>query len=342
MRALGMVVATLVLGGGSQPNGSPTGKLSAVAAGGGAVRALTDARSSQPALSPDGRTLAYVADQIRLIEVEGRDGRAVGTARGAQPRWSPNRRTLAYTAWDTTACVPPATHCAVTDVWTVNVDGTEERKVLGLAVHPAWSPDGRLLLFREFVGPAEAGFPTGALKIARPDGSHVRTLSGKVVETDGQFDPPSWSPNGRWIAFEATVTATRHRLFLVRPDGSGLHPLTAGSFPVWSPNGKVIAYERSEPATRRHPYRIDLWVIPAAGGRARRVSTGAECPSWSPDGRRIAFLTYGGAFAHLGVVRSDGRGRKLLATATDCDNGLSDFPSPPVWSSDGRSIYFVG
>ena len=80
-------------------------------------------------------------------------------------------------------------------------------------------------------------------------------------------------------------------------------------FPAWSPNGQLVAFERES----FRPYRISLWVIRRGGGRAHRVTADGQCPAWSPDGSRIAFLTY--ANPHLGVVRFDGQGRKLLSVA---------------------------
>ena len=335
-----VALLALALGGARVADEQRTGEISVISSSGGTTHPLTSGPALQPSLSPDGRTLAFVSDQIRVMSRDGSGQRPVGTANGERPQWSPNGGSLVYTAWDVSGCVPPAPKCAVTDVWTVNADGTGARRVLGLALHPSWSPNGRRLLFRDFVGPAEQVMPAGALKLAWADGSHVRILSRRIDAQSGEFNPAAWSPDGKWVAFSATTgtgAAAKDHLFLIRPDGSQLHLLTtAGMFPAWSPNGQLVAFERES----FRPYRISLWVIRRGGGRAHRVSADGECPAWSPDGARIAFLTY--ANPHLGVVRLDGRGRKLLSVATNCDDEYAHFPSPPVWSRDGHWIYFVG
>jgi Tol biopolymer transport system component len=84
-------------------------------------------------------------------------------------------------------------------------------------------------------------------------------------------------------------------------------------------------------------------VIPVNGKRARRLSAYGSCPTWSPRGKWIAFLTNRREVeAKLVIVRPDGRGRRVLATAANCDAFGWAEPSPAVWSRDGRSIYFVG
>jgi hypothetical protein len=61
----------------------------------------------------------------------------------------------------------PATKCAVTDIWTVNVDGSGEQRLFERALQPVWSPDGGRLLFRKFLGPAEADMEGPQDRVAR-------------------------------------------------------------------------------------------------------------------------------------------------------------------------------
>jgi len=123
--------------------------------------------------------------------------------------------------------------------------------------------------------------------------------------------------NGR-IAF-----STGGIVLTVRPDGSGVKIVTAGSAPVWSPNGKRIAYVWSN----------SVYTISAAGGgkRERRlVIANARSPIWSPSGQRLAVVRRSGIW----LVGRDGRNpRRLTAVAPG-------FPGELDWSPDGSRIAF--
>ena len=88
---------------------------------------------------------------------------------------------------------------------------------------------------------AAGGQGSGGLYVVNPDGSGKR----RVVETAGHATP-SWSPDGRRIAFQ---TRSGPGLAVVNADGSGQQNLTTGSYPAWSPDGRRIAFVRADNST---------------------------------------------------------------------------------------------
>jgi len=339
MRPVVVALLALTLGGGARAaDREPfTGDIYVVSSTGARTHALTSApeQEYQPALSPNGRRIAYVRGdgydaQVWLMNADGTGQRQLTTSSGekARPLWSPDGRRLVFMSWNRSLCDPPVPWCPFTDVWIVNADGSNERKLLGRALQPAWSPDGRRVLFQEYE--VYAPHVTGsALDFARADGSNVRRLSRDPAE-EAQRSPPAWAPGGKRVVFGTTTPSLGHRATITRVDGTRRRRLGTARYPAWAPDGKSIALERE----------TGVWVVPLAGGRARRVGGragfGGSCPTWSPAGKRIALLTSG----TLSVVRSDGRGRKELASAALC--ALHLFPSPPAWSRDGGRIYYAG
>jgi Tol biopolymer transport system component len=135
------------------------------------------------------------------------------------------------------------------------------------------------------------------------DGSDHQVISRDL----GYYQLPSWSPDGRSIAFQSWPEkgSENTAVFTIRPDGSDTRQLTAGTtsegFPSWSPDGSQIAFSAAE----------HLWTMDADGSGARQITACAssDCvadffPTWSPDGTQIAFIRQedGGGSMRLYVV----------------------------------------
>ena len=122
------------------------------------------------------------------------------------------------------------------------------------------------------------------------------------------------------------------QIWLVEPATRSVRALTPpgahDSFPIWSPDGSEIAYVN-------HLGRDPVRVVTADGAGSRPITTRlgtSEPVTWSPDGRRLAFVGTGGF--GLYVVNSDGTGVPSLATGMESVRRIA-------WSPDGRAIAFV-
>jgi Tol biopolymer transport system component len=152
---------------------------------------------------------------------------------------------------------------------------------------------------------------------------------------------PSLSPDGRWIAFSAWGDDDEVSLWLVPADGGEAIRLTHGHYddqPVWFPSGDRIAFRSDRPARGGNggSYVMSLPVDPETGqptGPPRQVSVD-NVFAWldvSPDGEWIAFSGWAREIAIL-VVPSAGGASRIVAEA---------YIGRPVWSPDGKSIYYV-
>jgi len=167
-------------------------------------------------------------------------------------------------------------------IFAVLPDGSEAKRLTGPhTIDPAWSADGRQLLFVRDLNPN--GRRRLDLFIRRADGSHRRvTHTRRVDETD-----PSFSPSGNRIVFSRLPGEPGQSLVSMRLDGTHRHRLTgAGSRPFnnpeYSPDGKHITYS----------YRRAIWVARADFSRAKQLTDPPVvdfAPDYSPTGRQIVF-----------------------------------------------------
>lgn len=233
-------------------------------------------------------------------------------------------------------------HRVTSDLYAKSVTGRTHRQLTSDPaddVMPAVSPDGTEVAFASnrfgtwdiFTMPLEGGRP--------------------VRITDGQDDAmhPSFSPDGRWLAYCRLASHSgRWELWLVDRTTLTHQFLDYGLFPEWNPDPARmrLAYQR---ARERGSRLFSVWTLDVVEGEATNrteivSAANAACmhPTWSPDGRRLSFVTvldpdaWGEARpprSDVWVIDWDGTSRTIL---TDSDSLNLD----PTWSSTG-AIYFM-
>jgi Tol biopolymer transport system component len=126
----------------------------------------------------------------------------------------------------------------------------------------------------------------------------------RLTTTKGLDDGPEYTPDGQWIYFNS-VRSGSMQIWRMHPDGSGPEQITNDGFHNWfphiSPDGKWIVFISFGPdvAADDHPFykHVLLRLMPIAGGPARVIAYvyGGQgtinVPSWSPDGKRLAFVS---------------------------------------------------
>lgn len=188
-----------------------------------------------PAVSPDGRLLAYASAQdsakkgnsdIFKMDLSTKKIEQVTVHRRADlsPTWSPDGRSLAFTSDRT----------GRPQIYIMKADGSDVRRLTFTGRYnaaPSWSPRGDWIAY-------VCRIPGYGLKLCRisPDGKRrVQMTSGPPGEID---DSPSWAPNGRHLVFSSTRGGRNH-IYMIHYDGTGLEQLTKGgihhSSPAWSP-----------------------------------------------------------------------------------------------------------
>ncbi len=158
------------------------------------------------------------------------------------------------------------------------------------ACQPAWSPDGKKLIFTSPCRGMDEIYYGAGLYIMNADGSGLAPI-GTVP--GGDFDP-SWSPDGKSIAFTSLRSGQMEIFIISADDLSSINQITKGAKgvesrqPSWSPDGTKIVYV----VKRFGVYQI--WLMNADGtGQKQIVRSGVAfsdyLPTWSPDGNLILF-----------------------------------------------------
>jgi TolB protein len=271
--------------------------------------------------------LTYVSDRDneRIVDtVEKRNGKEVYVADydGANqqrvtanrrlnlnPAWSPDGRSIAYSSY--TRIVP---QILVANVYVGTNDTLTDEKSQGFM--PVFSPDGSRICF---MSDRDGGQMD--LYAMNRDGSNVRRLTNHPAADS----TPTWSPTGTQIAFTSDRSGSP-QIWVMDADGLNLRRLTFGESwadrATWSP----APYNEIAFAGRTGP-GFDIKTYDVATGETRVLTDGSgsnESPTFSPNGRHIAFMSTRAGKSQIFTMARDGKGLRRI---TGEGNNLT-----PNWS----------
>ncbi len=234
-------------------------------------------------------------------------------------------------------------HRDASDIYIKSINGTTVTQITSDPsddVMPAFHPDGRRIAF------ASNRSGTWDIYITSIEGGAPVQVTN---DPDAQIHP-SFSPDGRMLAYcKYSSQSGRWEIWAVDLENPGVRTfLEYGMFPQWSPDiasSKLLFQRPRQRGSRLH----GIWTIDYRNGEAinpTEIVSAANAavinPSWSPDGRRIVFVSVldpDGATdgrpdqSDVWMINVDGSNRIKLT-----DNQFANFQ--PVWASDGR-VYFV-
>lgn len=267
-------------------------------------------RDTDPAPSPDGKWIAFASDrcghgasQIYLMPADSGAARQLtheaDSMRATTPTWAPDGRSLLFVS----------TRDRRYNIYSIPLEGGEARemsKMPGSHRFGVYSPDGKKIAFySNRLRPGELyGFN---IYVMNSSGETIDDLAKQITNGKGSPGHPTWSPDGNWLAF-------------VSKEYDSLKQNTM--------QGNILF-------ARYHVYKV-----PASGGKEIRLTSGAvdgqsvedTWPSWSPDGKWIAFGRQYGSKVNVWLLEVATNKTFPLTTAGNC--------SKPTWSHDGSSIYY--
>jgi dipeptidyl aminopeptidase/acylaminoacyl peptidase len=294
--------------------------------------------ASDPQVSPDGRSVAYVrrsadimTDKARssiwLINLATGEQRPLVTGAGdhSSPRWSRDGRRLAYVS---------TAEGGAPQLFVRWMDTGQTVRVTGLPDSPkaiSWSPDGRRIAYLMTV--PDEGVKLGSAP-DKPEGANWAKPLEIIDKVTYRTDDDGYVKPG----FD--------KVFMVDADGGAPRQLTFGAFhdgaPEWTADGRAILFS----ALRKSDWELagrdsEIYRLDVASDQLTQLTDrdGPDAaPEISPDGRMIVYLGFDDspkAFeqSHIYVMSANGGAPRRIAPALDRDIGEIE------WGPDGRSLY---
>ncbi|MDD3643597.1 MAG: S9 family peptidase, partial [Candidatus Krumholzibacteria bacterium] len=259
-------------------------------------RFVSMTRCADPQVSPDGRSVLFTVTEpdlaanrnrtdIRIVPLAGGEPRRFAGGAGAHyhPRWSPDGTRIAFVS----------TRGGSAQIWVIPAGGGEAERLTDLSTganDPVWSPDGKFIAFYSFVHP---DCPDDSCNAAREKAREEEPVKARVIDNLLYRHWDTWKEGRRNHLFIADAATGEAR---------DLTPLLDQDFPTFpwggsgeycfSPDGREILVVSKDPNGEAVSTNTDIYAIDLESGAIRRVTDNPaadDTPSFSPDGRRLAW-----------------------------------------------------
>lgn len=304
-------------------------------------------RVQEPALSPDGKTIAFV---VRKFDVEGNtsarhiytvamDGGAPKqiTTQGSlneRPKWTPDSKQIVFIS----------NRGGEAQVWKMAPDGSAAAQVTKISTEAGGllvSPDGKNIVFQSAVYPD------------CPDDACNKTKAEEEAKSKVKARSYTSLLYRHWTEFQGKK---RNHLFVVPIEGGVAKDLTPGPRDVppfslggpddyvISPDGTEICFVANQDENLAMSTNSDLFVVALAGGEAKKITTmnpaADNSPSYSPDGKMLAYRSQAKAGYESDKWRLVVMDR-VSGSATILTEALDRYVESFTWSPDSKRLFFT-
>lgn len=251
----------------------------------------------QPCFSPDGKSVAFASSRsgnwdLYLIGTD--NGRATQLTRSpwheVHPSFSPDGRQLAYCMFNARA--------EQWELWVLQLDRPDARRMIGVGLFPRWSPKGDSLLYQRARERGGRWFSVWRIDLEGGEPSFPVELA---ASSQMALIQPTWSPDGELVAYGTALPqpvvpdpaagtlppASRGDVWIMRADGTGSRQLTDGQGahfgPCWAADGRVYF-------TSLQSGSENIWSVHAAETPMTQTPVAAEDNTGAPVGAQSAIM----------------------------------------------------